>query len=284
MKRVVFGLVALMATMLLVGCGGGAEKLAAPEITKVVMESDAITITWVPDSTVESKADFQGYYVYISTDSTDLLVDAETAEDSLSPVNATVLTDTTYKITGLTDSVIYYIQVRTVNTDDKVGAYNSSVPFVTASPRPEFTATVTFELNNNGVDNNCAIKFSDATIMADSAMANGGADMWVDYWGTTPDDTVAFDSPDHHSQYGTNSRNTDFVNLGQYAFDDVSEVTTEPSQNYVSVAEGDLIIAKTQDGNYVKIHVDAIDKVNYTVTITYAYQDNANFPYFGPKK
>ncbi|MEO0228133.1 MAG: fibronectin type III domain-containing protein [candidate division WOR-3 bacterium] len=281
MKRVMFGLVALAAMIILAGCGGEAEKLAAPEITRVVMEHQSITITWKPDSAVASSADFKGYYVYISTDSSDLLVDAETAEDSLSPINTTALTDTTYTITDLEDSLIYYIQVRTVNTDDKVGEYNTQRPYVKASPRPEFTATVKFEIGS-GPDADCAIRFSDATIMADSAMANGGADMWVDYFGTAPNDTVAFDSPDHHSQYGVNARNTDFVNIGQYELDEVYNVTTEPSQNYVGVAEGDLIIAKTQDGNYVKIHVDAIDKTNKTVTITYAYQDNPNFPYFSP--
>jgi hypothetical protein len=31
----------------------------------------------------------------------------------------------------------------------------------------------------SGVDDSCAVRFSDAIIMADSAMANGGADMWA---------------------------------------------------------------------------------------------------------
>uniref|UniRef100_A0A7C4XLY4 Fibronectin type-III domain-containing protein n=1 Tax=candidate division WOR-3 bacterium TaxID=2052148 RepID=A0A7C4XLY4_UNCW3 len=282
MKRLMLGLIALGA-IIIVGCGGEAERLAAPRITRVIMDHEAVEITWSPDSTVRNHGDFQGYYVFIATDSTDLLVDAETADDSLSPVNTTVLTDTTYTITGLADSLIYYIQVRTVNKDDKVGEYNANVPYVKASPRPEFTATVNFEIGQ-GPDQNCAIRFSDATLMADSAMANGGADMWVDHFGTAPDDTVAFDSPDHHQEYGTNARNTNFVNIGQYNLDEIYQVPTEPTQNYVGVAEGDLVIAKTQDGNYVKIHVDTIDKTNKTVTITYAYQDNPNFPYFAPKR
>ena len=276
MKKLLLSAIAI-AVLFIIGCGG-ATVFDGPEITKVVMDATSVTVTWAADTTVENDGDFSGYNVYVATDSTELLV--EDGED-LNKDNATVITGNSYTIDGLSQDTVYYIQVRTVNVDDEVGSYNATTPFVEASPRPEFTVTVKLERNNSAPDDSCAIKFSDGTIMADSAMANGGADMWVDFWGTAPDDTTAFSSPDHHSTYGTNSRNTDFVNLGQYDFDDVSEVTSEPSANYVAVIEGDLVVAKTQDGNYVKIHVDALDDtLNYTVTITYAYQNIANYPHF----
>ena len=202
----------------------------------------------------------------------------ENAED-LNKINPSTITENAFTISRLSQDSIYYIQVRTVNIDDKVGGYNTNVPFVKASPRPEFTVTLIFELILVGVDDSCAIRFYDATIMADSAMPNGGADMWINYLATLPD-TVKFVSPDQHAQYGTDARLTQFVNLGQDYWADVYEVTTEPTENSVDVDVGDLVIAKTQDGNYIKIYVNAIDKVNYTVTITYAYQNIANFPHF----
>jgi hypothetical protein len=179
----------------------------------------------------------------------------------------------------------YYIQVRTVNVDEKVGGYNLDVPFVMASPRPEFTATVKFELNTPGVDDSCAIRFSDATVMYDSAMVSGGADMFVDYW-TGAEDTTAIDSPSHSTEYGSGARVTAFVNMGQMEFDDLYEVTSEPNDTaYVGITIGDLVVAQTEDGNYVKIHVDAIDdSLDYTVTITYAYQNIPDYPFFSKGK
>lgn|GEM_PF-644895 len=267
----------LTAAMFIIGCGGAVE-LDAPEIDTVVMNATSVTVGWIVDTAVEEDPDFSGYNVYVYTDSTELLVD--NGED-LNKDNATVITGNTYTIADLDDTLMYFIQVRTVNVDEKVGGYNLDVPFVQASPRPEFTATVKFELNTPGIDDNCAIKFSDATIMADSAMVSGGADMWVDVWPTSTEDTVAFDSPSHSTQWGTGARITAFVNMGQMGLDDLSEVTTEPDDTaYVEIATGDLVVAKTEDGNYVKIHVDDIDKTLDEVTITYAYQNIPDYPFF----
>lgn len=277
MKKVLLGTIAF-AAMFIIGCGGAA-LIDGPAITGVVMSDDAVMISWEADTSIENHADFNGYNVYLATDSSSLLVEDG---ENLDKFNANLITSNTYTVDNLEQDTVYYFQVRTVNTDDKVGTYNTDTPFVQGSPRPGFTATVKMELNTPGVDDSCAIRFSDAFIMADSAMANGGADMWIDHWGTSPDDTTAFDSPDHHSQYGTNSRNTDFVNLGQYAFDEVFEAETEPTQNYVAVLEGDLVIAKTQDGNYVKIHVDVLDTLAHEVTITYGYQNIPDYPFFSP--
>jgi hypothetical protein len=46
------------------------------------------------------------------------------------------------------------------------------------------------------------------------------------------------------------------------------------------VDSGDLVVAKTADDHYVKIHIDAIDRNGRTVTITYAYQNIADYPFF----
>lgn len=276
----------MAAALFIIGCASAA-LLNAPVITYVMMDSTSVEVRWARDTLIEGHEDGLGYNVYVYTDSTALLVeDGENLNKynpEVIPFPIHMLATVSYTIYGLSQDTIYYIQVRTVNIDEKVGGYNANVPFIMASPRPEYTATVTFEMNSPGVDDSCAIRFSDATIMADSAMVSGNADMWVDYWGLIPDDSVAFDSPSHSTEWGSGARVSKLLNLGQYDLDDITEVTTEPTiTTYVPVNIGDLIIVKTADDNYVKVHVDTIDILNYKVTITYAYQNIADFPYFSP--
>lgn len=277
MKKALLALAAMVA-MMIVGCGG-ASLIDSPEISMVVMDTASVTITWDEDTLIEGHADFQGYNVYVSVDSSNLLV--EDGED-LNKDNANVITTNTFTSAGLSQDTVYYIQVRTVNIDDKVGSYNTNVPFVEASPRPEFTATVKFEIGA-GSDPDCAIRFSDAALMADSEMADSLADMWIDAWTSPTYDTVAAASPSYNTEYGTGANISMLLNLGQYGFDEIFEVTTEPSDTTaVAIAEGDLVILKTADEHYVKIHIDAIDRVALEVTITYAYQNIANYPHFSP--
>jgi hypothetical protein len=277
MKKALFGLV-VIAAMMIVGCGG-ASLIDSPEISMVVMDTASVTITWDEDTIIEGHADFQGYNVYVSVDSSELLV--EDGED-LNKFNADPIDTLFYEVTGLSQDTVYYIQVRTVNIDDKVGSYNTNVPFVEASPRPEFTAIVKFEIGL-GPDPDCAIRFSDATLMADSAMANQGADMWIHAWDSPTYDTVVAASPSYNTEYGTGANISMLLNLGQYGFDEIFEVTTEPTvTTSVVIEQGDLVILKTADEHYVKIHIDAIDRVALEVTITYAYQNIANYPHFSP--
>jgi hypothetical protein len=285
MKKILLGMLTILL-LFIIGCGGAA-LIDAPVITYVLMDSTSVEVQWARDTLIEGHEDGLGYNIYVYTDSTPLLAeDGENLDKynpEVIPFPIHLLTTVSYTIHGLSQDSIYYIQVRTVNIDNKVGSYNTDVPFVSASPRPEFTAIVHFEMNTPGVDDSCAIRFSDAMIMADSAMASGGADMWVDVFPIVTEDTVAFDSPSYSTQWGTGARVSEFLNLGQHELDEITEVTTEPTiTTYVPVDEGDVIIVKTADNHYVKIHVDEIDKTNNQVTITYAYQNIADYPYFSP--
>jgi hypothetical protein len=277
--RIALLVVIFVIGVCVVGCGG-AEKIDAPEITGAVMGTTSVTVFWRAEPDIENHADFQGYNVYVSTDSSELLV--EDGEE-LNKYNASVVTDTTFEIRNLSTQSLYYVQVRTLNTDDKVGTYNETVPFITASPRPEFTAVLKFDEYGPGVTDSCAIRFSDALVMSDSAMADSSADMWMHFSDTLgmPDISELFDSPSNHPEFGAQARMTYFANLGQLGFDDITEITTEPNHETVIFSVGDLIIAKTQDSHYVKIHVDSF--VGGTdVAITYAYQDIADFPKLSP--
>jgi hypothetical protein len=126
------------------------------------------------------------------------------------------------------------------------------------------------------INDSCAIRFSDAFIMADSAMQDSAADTWVN----TENDTVWLVSPDGHPAYGVGARTTLFMDAGSGDFDGIYTITTEPNLAEVDFVAGDIVLAKNEDGNYVKIYVDSIDMQNSSITIRYAYQNITEFPYF----
>jgi len=277
MKKVLLASLAFVA-MIIVGCGGGAEKLSAPEIVKVVMDTASVTITWKPDTTVANSADFKGYNVYALTDSSALLV--EDGED-LSKINTDAIEDTFYTVTGLSKDSIWYIQVRTVNTDDKVGTYNTDVPFVAASPRPEFIKTVYLEWFN-GDTTNCAIHFSTGEVKKRVDISTTWGDMWIDHDTYGSVDSVWFQSA-YKADTTAGYRDTKLKNEGQFGFDDKWQAPATITLRVEPIKQGDLVFAKTKEGNYVKVHVDSL-YLNTTgsygwAKVTYAYQNVVNFPY-----
>jgi hypothetical protein len=269
----------LIAMALIAGCGG-AELLNAPEINTVIMGETSVTVVWTVDTTIENSTDFNGYNVYVSTDSTTLLV---TEGENLNKFNTTVISGNSYTAEGLAQDSIYYIQVRTVNTDDKVGDYNAAKPFVVASPRPEFTVTVTLELSpGNQNEANCGLRFETGAVTSESLNVFPGADVFFERY-INGAETLQVNSASRRTATGFTPRTTLMVNLGQMEFDSLSEVDpvllTEINEPFIV---GDVIAFTTEENNYVKLHVDAYDSANATVDVTFAYQDNADFPHFAP--
>lgn len=278
MKKALFSLVAI-AAMMIVGCGG-ASLIDSPEISMVVMDTASVTITWDEDTMIEGHDDFAGYNVYVSVDSSDLLV--EDGED-LNKFNADAITDLFYEVTGLSQDTVYYFQVRTVNVDDQVGSYNTNVPFVEASPRPEFTATLSFELDPANLnETEIALRFADAVKLDEvDGQIDSTADVFFDAY---QDSMTQVASPDHRTNpVQVNPKHTVMVNMGQMNFDDLSEAPSTIDNANVDFEQGDLIVLKTEEGNYVKMHIDEVLKApDWTVTVTYAYQNIANYPHFSP--
>jgi hypothetical protein len=256
----------------LIGCDG-AVVIRAPALTAVIMDVAGVTVFWEENSEIEGGSDFAGYNVYVYTDSTALMT---SDGEELNKFNGQVITDTMFQVNGLSQDSIYFIQVRTVNIEDKVGGYNDTVPFLTASPRPEYVVTMHLVFDTGSATDSCAIRYRDALIVADPLMADSAADMWIRASG----DTVWVASPTNHPLYGSGARQTLFVNIGSADFDSIPVVTAEPGMETSEVAVGEIIIAKTVDGNYVKICVEAIDTINGMMTLLYAYQNVVGFPYF----
>lgn len=275
MKKALLGLAAMVA-MLINGCGG-ADVFDAPEITGVAMDSTSVAVTWAPDTTVENNADFSGYNVYVYTDSSELLV--EDGED-LNKDNAIVITASTYTIAGLSQDTVYYIQVRTLNIDDKVGTYNVNVPFVEASPRPEFTVTVTLELDSaDSNEVNCGLRFETGEVLDESLYVFPGADVFFERFS----DTLQVNSASRRTATGFTPRTTLMHNYGQMNFDDLYEIDpSDISIDHEPFVLGDLLAFKTEEGNYVKLHVDAYDILAATIDVSYAYQNIADYPHFSP--
>lgn len=278
MKKALLALAAMVA-MMIVGCGG-ASLIDSPEISMVVMDTASVTITWDENTMIEGHADFQGYNVYVSVDSSDLLVvDGE----DLNKDNADPIDTLFYEVTGLSQDTVYYFQVRTVNIDDKVGVYNANVPFVEASPRPEFTATLSFELDPaNQDETEIALRFADAAKLDEvGGQIDSTADVFFDAY---QDSMTQVASPDHRTNpVQVNPKHTVMINMGQMNFDDLSEAPSTIDNANVDFEQGDLIVLKTEEGNYVKMHIDEVLKApDWTVTVTYAYQNIANYPHFSP--
>ncbi len=271
MKRTI-NVFSFLILTILVSCNG-ALRVQAPELTAVFMDVSSITVFWESNDVIQNHADFAGYNVYVYSDSNALLVESG---EELNKFNSQLIQDTSYTINGLPQDSVYYIQVRTVNTDSKVGDYNSTTPFLKASTRPEFTVTMHVADLGLPVNDSCAIRFYDATIIADSTIQDSAADMYMQM----ENDTVYLVSPDGHPVYGSGARNTLFANAGSGEFDSLPEVTTEPDLSELRCEVLDIIFVRTEDGNYVKIYVESIDMQDSMVTIRYAYQNVAGFPFF----
>jgi len=258
--------------LVMLSCNG-AVTIESPELTNVFMGSNHLAIYWARNELIENSTDFAGYNVYVYTDSSALLIDD--GED-LNKFNSQIIQDTSFQANGVLQDSIYFVQVRTVNIENKVGGYNSNTPFLVGSPRPEFTVILKLAHESQPVNDSCAVRYSDGHIVADSSMVDSIADMWVKVSG----DTVWLVSPVSHPIYGSGARETMFANIGPGDFSTISMVTSEPSSDQTDVAAGDMVIAENEDGNYVKLYIDAVDIQNGVITILYAYQNVSGFPYF----
>jgi len=265
----------IIAMAMIAGCGG-AELLNAPEINTVIMDETSVTVVWTVDTTVENSTDFSGYNVYVATDSSVLLV--ESAED-LNPFNATPITTNSFEITPLVQDSIYYIQVRTLNTDDKVGDYNATKPYVKASPRPEFTVTVSLELApGNQNEPGCGLIFATGALVDETNNRFPNADVFFERFIVGGAETLQVNSA---SRRDSTDRVTMMYSCGQVDLDSLSEI--DPAlltEINVPFVVGDLVALVTEEENYVKLHVDAYDSTGATVDVTFAYQDNPGLPLF----
>ncbi len=275
MKKVLV-ILFFVAVMLFIGCDG-ASLIRAPLIMGVVMDTTSVTVTWAYDPAIAEHEDFQGYNVYVYTDSTALLVENG---ENLNRHNATVIADTFYTARNLSQDSVYYLQVRTLNTENQVGTYNPDTRFVTASPRPEFTVTLKFDDPQNLDDVDIALRFADAALLGE---IGGQIDSTADVFFYMYEDTMPqVASPDFRTNpIQVNPKQTRMENMGQMDLDDVIEAPEIIDELNVHVVEGDVIVLKTEEGNYVKMHIDEVSMApDWIITVTYAYQNIADYPYF----
>lgn len=273
-------LICLSAAVMLIMTGCPSKTLLnAPEITGVVADSNSITVTWQVDTTIENDPDFSGYNVYAATDSSLLLV--EDAED-LNKSNPVVITTNSFKVTGLSQDSIYYVQVRTVNTDDKVGGYNADVPFINIQPRPEYVlGQVKMEISSpDSNEANVGITFATGALVNETNNQLPGADVFCDAYGPSLNDTVQIVT----ASARPNGRSTLVVKCDStYTWNswDFSGVNFGTSDR-VHIANNDLLLCKTTEGNYVKLLVQNVDRTNNQIAVKFAYQTRPNYPKLAP--
>lgn len=279
MKKLLLSCFALLAVFLFNGCPGNPELLPAPEITGVVADSNSVTLTWAVDTATENNADFAGYNVYVTTDSASLM---DLEGDSLNKDNLTIITDNTYTVNNLSSDSLYYFQVRTANTDDKIGEYNASVPLVSMQPRPEFViGQLNMEIwvdSLNEID--VALCFSTGALLDEINGEMPGADIFCDAWGPNLDDSVQIVT----ASARPNGRATLVIKCDStytwesWDFSGVDFGTSDRSQ----IADGDLLLCKTTEGNYVKVLINTVDRVQNRISLKYAYQTRPNYPHLAP--
>ena len=198
----------------------------------------------------------------------------------MNKINATVITSNTYTVTGLSKDTVYYFQVRTVNTDDKVGDYNADVPFVQMSPRPGYViGQLMMEIS--GSDSNetgCALRFETGEVLDEVNNEFPNADIFADK--IDPDSAQLVTASAR-----TNGRSTLIAKLDttEYSYDDwdFSGYTFGNDDRQV-VRVNDLLLCKTEEGNYVKVLIQDVDLPNNTISLKYAYQNLTNYPYLSP--
>ncbi|MDH4211809.1 MAG: fibronectin type III domain-containing protein [candidate division WOR-3 bacterium] len=267
-----FLVVCVFFILMILSCNG-AVTIESPQVKNVFMGTNHLMIFWEKNELIENSTDFAGYNVYVYTDSSALLVDDG---EELNKFNSQTIQDTTFQANGLLQDRVYFVQVRTVNTENKVNGYNATTPFMRASPRPEFTVTMKIAAESQPVNDSSAVRYSDGLVMADSSMIGSAADMWVKASG----DTVWFVSPSGHPLYGSGARQTMLSNIGPGDFNAISGIASEPASEEIEVVAGEIVVAKNEDGNYVKLYIDTIDLQNDVIVILYAYQNIPEFPYF----
>lgn len=278
MKSVMFICLSAVVMLIMAGCPSKA-RLDAPEITGVIADSNSITVTWQVDTTIENDPDFSGYNVYAATDSSLLLV--EDAED-LNKSNPIVITANSFKVTGLSRDSIYYVQVRTVNTDDKVGGYHADVPFISIQPRPEYMlGQVKMEISSpDSNEANVGITFATGALVNETNNQLPGADVFCDAYGPSQNDTVQIVT----ASARPNGRSTLVVKCDStYTWDswDFSGVNFGTSDR-VQITNNALLLCKTTEGNYVKLLVQNIDRTNNQIAVKFAYQTRPNYPKLAP--
>jgi len=279
MKRLLMSCFAVLTMLLITGCPSSVDELAAPEITGVVADSNSVTLTWAVDSSVENNSAFSGYNIYVTTDSASLM---DLEGDSLNKDNTTIVTANTYTVDNLSSDTLYYFQVRTVNTDDKVGEYNAAVPLVSMQPRPEYVlGQVKMEiLLNDSNEVGVAIRFSTGQLLNEVGNQFPNADVFCDAWGPNQNDSVQIVT----ASARPNGRATLVVKCDStytwesWDFSGVSFGTSDRSQ----IAVDDLLLCKTTEGNYVKVLVESVDRVNNQVGIKFAYQTRPDYPHLSP--
>jgi len=281
MKGLLKSCFAVLIMLLITGCPSSVEKLAAPEITGVVADSNSVTLTWAVDSSVENNSAFSGYNIYVTTDSASLM---DLEGDSLNKDNTTIVTVNTYTVDNLSPDTLYYFQVRTVNTEDKVGEYNAAVPLVSMQPRPEYVlGQVKMEiLDANQNESNVAIRFSTGALLNEVNNEFPNADVFCDAFGSAGNlDSIvqivsASARPNGRSTLVKKCDST--YTWESWDFSGIDFGTSDREEILVD----DLLLCKTVEGNYVKVLIENIDKPNDQISIKFAYQTRPNYPHLSP--
>ncbi len=290
MKKIAIAGIALLAMFIFVGGScGGAALLEAPEIYKVLLTETNVTLYWHPSADAETE-DFKEYVVYAFEDST--LYDLAGDNDSLADYEKAVATDT-FATVALSAGKVYYLQVRTRNTDDEVGDYNTTKPYVACAPRKGAVGTQVYG-QRAGYPSNCGFKFSTGAVLDTTNWAT--MDWFLDIYSQTGQPRwVAQITPPWAHDTTKNWPKTQMKSLTTTATDigEMIEITdadwVTPLKQGVRADSGKFYGFKCVDTTFAKIKVQKvyIDTIDYTksyIKFDWAWQSVKGFRYLAPGK
>lgn len=289
MKKIAIAGIALLAMFVFIGgnCGGG-PVLEAPKITRVELTATTVKLFWQPiaDATTE---DFKEYVVYASKDST--YYDMAGDNDSLADFEIGIATDTVTTVT-LAAGDIWYVQVRSRNSNDEVGDYNLDKPYVPCSPRATGKAVQVYG-DQVGFASQSFFTFATGAKADSSAVAT--ADWYLDVYRKTGANFITCLTPTwvfRHRHTGKLTKIKEFT--GGTSIDEQVEITDDgwktPESTGVEIAAAKKFFAfKCVDTTFAKIYVDTvvIDTINTRnsyIKMDWAWQDNKGFRYLAPGK
>ncbi len=238
-----------------------------PQTLTYITGEEDVQLIWTP-SPDATNPDFLGYYVYMSTDPTDL--------DTISP-STPLVSDTTVTISGLSQDIRYYFAVRSAMILDGDTVLSVLSDYVHTSP-VVFGEGMLVEYIS---DSTSGFDFSEGVAL-ELTLAN---EPYIDiYLGTLEGDTtgrLALKSP--HLLGDDWTLQSEIVRLGTDQLDDYPEAPETgwtPSNEAIS---GYVYAIKTPDNHYLKLKITATGSTSEgyrTISFSYAYQTIVGYDHF----
>lgn len=254
----IFGLLFIIA---IPGCGEDEvlkpEEFAPPSNPKALSRDGSVTVSWTASPSV-GLSSFIGYRIVVTLTGTQTTVDSAQVGKNI----------TNYSASNLVNGQSYKFAIRSVKDNGDV----SQAVEITWGPTRRFTPARIYEYdsqNPSGLQFSTGSTFAFRSINPDN---RPNIDLWID---GRANSTPLLKSPNDQNM-STGWRTTLFIETSATGMDqqvDIPLITSFRSTPGLTITPNKVYLAKTQDNNYVRFTVSAVQGTapNRYVDITIAY-------------